>query len=106
MQLTLQRESDTPLYRQIVSQMREGIVTGALAPGHRLPTVRGLAEELGLTRLTVHSAYAELQSQGLIESHVGRGTFVAAGARSVLGPAPRWETASPGVGGGARAEER
>ncbi|HEU5200182.1 MAG TPA: PLP-dependent aminotransferase family protein, partial [Ktedonobacterales bacterium] len=48
-----------------------------LPPGDRLPTVRQLAADLGLTRLTVHSAYAELQAQGLIESVVGRGTFVA-----------------------------
>lgn len=104
MQLTLQRESETPLYRQIVNQIRERIATGGLAPGHRLPTVRQLAEDLGLTRLTVHSAYAELQSQGLIESYVGRGTFVAADARSVFGAGDRRDVGTPWESAGVLAD--
>lgn len=75
MHFNLQRTSGTPLYRQIVEQIRDGIESGGLTPGTRLPTVRQLAQELGLTRLTVHSAYTELQSLGFIESFVGRGTF-------------------------------
>lgn len=78
MQLSVRREGDVPLYRQIVNQIREYIRTGALAAGSRLPTVRELAHQYGLTRLTVHTAYAELQSEGLVEAVVGRGTFVAA----------------------------
>ncbi|HEV2460763.1 MAG TPA: PLP-dependent aminotransferase family protein, partial [Ktedonobacterales bacterium] len=78
LQIALRRESDVPLYRQVTEQIAGLIRRGALANGARLPTIRQLAEELGLTRLTVHSAYAELQAQGLIESTVGRGTFVAA----------------------------
>src|ERR1700730_5963102 len=78
MNLFVQREGDLPLYRQIVNQMREYIRTGALPVGSRLPTVRALAHQYGLTRLTVHTAYAELQAEGLVEGVVGRGTFVAA----------------------------
>jgi DNA-binding transcriptional MocR family regulator len=77
MQLVLDRGRDVPLYRQVVAQIHTLIETGALAPGVRLPTIRQLAHDLRLTRLTVHSAYTELQAQGLIESVVGRGTFVA-----------------------------
>jgi 2-aminoadipate transaminase len=82
-QLTLQRHIDVPIYRQIVNQVREQIRLGTLPDGTRLPPVRQLAIECGLTRLTVHSAYAELQAQGLVQSHVGRGTFVTAGAPAV-----------------------
>src|SRR5262249_37713729 len=77
MQLSLKREGDVPLYRQVVNQVREYIRTGALPVGSRLPTVRELASQYGLTRLTVHTAYAELQAEGLVEAVVGRGTFVA-----------------------------
>jgi 2-aminoadipate transaminase len=78
MKLSLQREDTLPLYRQIVNQVREYIRTGALPVGSRLPTIRELAGQYGLTRLTVQSAYAELKAEGLVEAGVGRGTFVAA----------------------------
>ncbi|HKD77555.1 MAG TPA: GntR family transcriptional regulator, partial [Ktedonobacterales bacterium] len=78
MLLTIHRQSDIPLYRQVVDQFSDLIQRGVLAVGERLPTVRTLAQEAGLTRLTVQTAYAELQAQGLIESFVGRGTFVSA----------------------------
>lgn len=77
LKLVLQRASDRPLYHQLADQLRELIRCGALPVGARLPTVRQMAQEYGLTRLTVHSAYMELQSEGLIEGSVGRGTFVA-----------------------------
>ncbi|MGH2517326.1 MAG: PLP-dependent aminotransferase family protein [Ktedonobacterales bacterium] len=78
LKITVRRESDTPLYRQLADAVAELIRRGALPPGERLPAVRALAAELRLTRLTIHSAYTELQARGLLESHVGRGTFVAA----------------------------
>jgi DNA-binding transcriptional MocR family regulator len=77
MKLSVDRNNDLPLYRQIANQIREYIRTGALPLGSRLPTIRELAREYGLTRLTVQNAYAELQAEGLIEAGVGRGTFVA-----------------------------
>jgi 2-aminoadipate transaminase len=83
MNLTLDRRSDLPLYRQVAQQIRELIRTGVLSPGCRLPTVRQLAVDHGLTRLTVQSGYAELQAQSLIKSYVGRGTFVAARAQTL-----------------------
>lgn len=76
MELVLERKGRVPLYRQITDQIRDQIRSGALRPGDRLPTVRQLAAAYGLTRLTVHSAYSELQGLDLIESRVGRGTFV------------------------------
>ncbi|HEX6506448.1 MAG TPA: PLP-dependent aminotransferase family protein [Chloroflexota bacterium] len=77
MQIRIDRDADVPIYRQIVDQVAEQIRTGALPAASRLPPIRRVAVELGITRLTVHSAYSELQAQGLVESHVGRGTFVA-----------------------------
>lgn len=77
MKIAVDRSREEPIYRQIVAQIRDQIRSGALPPGSRLPSVRDMAAEHGLTHLTVHSAYSELQAQGLVESHVGRGTFVA-----------------------------
>lgn len=88
LKITLRRESETPLYQQIADQLAELMRRGALPPGARLPPVRELAAELSLTRLTVHSAYTELQARGLIESHVGRGSFVAAHSPTTL---PRYK---------------
>lgn len=82
MQLELDRENRRPLYLQVVDQIKARIRSGTLPAGTRLPPVRQLAGELGLTRLTVHNAYAELQADGWIESFVGRGSFVAARAGS------------------------
>lgn len=77
MHLQLDRQDRRPLYMQIVEQIQQHIRTGALPLGSRLPPIRELATDLGLTRLTVHNAYAELQADGWLESHVGRGTYVA-----------------------------
>jgi DNA-binding transcriptional MocR family regulator len=79
--LSLERGSDQPLYRQIVEQIRDQIYSGVLPAGSQLPTVRSLAESSGITRITVQTAYAELQSGGWIDATVGRGTFVSERAR-------------------------
>lgn len=80
--LELDRESSSPLYQQIVEQVKTQISDGRLPTGSRLPTVRQLAERLGVTRLTVHSAYSELQADGWVEATVGRGTFVKESAQT------------------------
>lgn len=77
MQIELNASSREPLYQQLANSILERIRSGALPPGTRLPTVRQFARQLGVTRLTVHSAYAELQADGWVEATVGRGTFVA-----------------------------
>jgi 2-aminoadipate transaminase len=65
-----------PLYVQIRDQIRQQIQAGALRAGDRLAPSRELARSLGVHRTTVGSAYAELESQGLIRGDVGRGTYV------------------------------
>jgi len=76
-QINLNRSSPQPLYAQLALDIQRRIRSGALPAGARLPTVRELARQLGVTRLTVHSAYSELQAGGWVEATVGRGTFVA-----------------------------
>ena len=78
--LQVQSESHVPLYVQIRDQLRAMVHTGELRPGDRIPASRELAHSLGVHRTTVANAYAELESEGLIEGHVGRGTFICNGA--------------------------
>lgn len=67
----------TPFYRGLADAIAEDIEAGRLRPGERLPPQRRLAELLEVDLTTVSRGYAEAQSRGLIESQIGRGTFVA-----------------------------
>ena len=72
----LQPESHVPLYIQLRDQLRALVHAGDLRPGDRIPASRELATILGVHRTTVANAYAELEAEGLIQGHVGRGTFI------------------------------
>ncbi|MGD2178520.1 MAG: PLP-dependent aminotransferase family protein [Anaerolineae bacterium] len=76
MKIDLRRDSAVPLYLQIRDRLRERIESGILLPDTKLPPTRTLAEELGVSRVTVVNAYAELEAEGWVRAHVGRGTFV------------------------------
>jgi DNA-binding transcriptional regulator YhcF (GntR family) len=65
-------------YEQVRAQISEQARAGVLPVGHRLPTVRGLAESLGLAANTVAKAYRALEADGVIETRGRNGTFVAA----------------------------
>jgi GntR family transcriptional regulator len=65
-----------PVYLQLVDQIKAAAASGALRPGEVLPSIRPLAEELRLNRNTVAKAYAELETQGVIETVAGKGCFV------------------------------
>ena len=67
----------TPIYRQIIDQMRSSIAVGKIEVGEPLPSVRGLANELVINPNTIAKAYAVLVNDGVIESQQGRGYFVA-----------------------------
>ena len=69
--------SPTPIYRQLIDQIRLVIVRGRLACGDRLPSVRALASRLVINPNTVARAYGELVRDGVIESQQGKGYFVA-----------------------------
>jgi 2-aminoadipate transaminase len=99
--LHLQPESHVPLYVQLRDQIRALVHGGDLRPGDRIPASRELATQLGVHRTTVANAYAELESEGLISGHVGRGTFIRAN-----GDARKLSTVPPpvSVGGGFRWE--
>jgi GntR family transcriptional regulator/MocR family aminotransferase len=61
MRIPLDRQSEVPLYQQIETYLRQGILSGSLAADTRLPASRQLAQDLGVNRLTVENAYAELE---------------------------------------------
>ena len=65
-----------PVYLQLVDQVRYSAASGALRPGEPLPSIRPLAEELRVNRNTIAKAYAELESQGVIETIPGKGCFL------------------------------
>ncbi|HEY4387914.1 MAG TPA: PLP-dependent aminotransferase family protein, partial [Ktedonobacteraceae bacterium] len=74
--LELDRQSTTPLFRQIYSRLREAILSGYLEGGTRLPPTRELAEELEISRNTVVNAFEQLIAEGYLESKIGAGTYV------------------------------
>lgn len=76
MRIPLDHQSAVPLYRQIESYLRQNILSATLLPETRLPSTRQLAESLGVSRITITNAYAELESNGLIYSREGSGTYV------------------------------
>ena len=80
--LGVDRDADMPLGAQLAAALRDAIGSGSLAPGDRLPSVRDLAAEAGVNVNTVRAVYGKLEHEGLVSSEHGRGTFVAAGARS------------------------
>ena len=70
--------SAVPPYEQLRVQILEGVRTGALSPGAQLPTVRRLAEELGIAPNTVARSYRELERDEVIETRGRNGSFIAA----------------------------
>ena len=78
MRFHLNFKSGKPVYLQVVDQVKAAAASGAVRPGEPLPSIRPLAEELRVNRNTVAKAYAELESQGVIETIAGRGCFVRA----------------------------
>jgi len=69
-------KSGKPVYLQLADQVRYAAASGGLRPGEPLPSIRPLAEELRVNRNTIAKAYAELESQGIIETIPGKGCFL------------------------------
>ncbi len=68
-----------PIYEQVKDSLRRLMVTGVLAPGDKLPSVRSMASQLSINPNTIQRAYAELESEGYVVSITGKGSFVAEG---------------------------
>lgn len=72
------------LYEQIVQQIEESIVKGALKPGDQLPAERELAQRFGVSRTAVREAVKALREKGLVEAYSGRGTFITDGTTQAV----------------------
>lgn len=98
--------ASAPLYQRIERGVRDAIEAGRLRPGDRLPSVADLARDLKVARLTVLKAFHGLEREGLVTSHVGRGTFVAGGAAPEAGGDADADAAPPAPNPSARALRR
>ena len=74
--ISVDLKSGVPIYRQIIDQVKSAMATGTLGPGDRLPTVRQLSVDLSVNPNTVSRAYNELELTGLVETHMGSGTYI------------------------------
>jgi DNA-binding transcriptional regulator YhcF (GntR family) len=79
LKITIDPDADTAPYEQLRGQIAEEARAGRLPVHYKLPTVRGLAEELGLAANTVAKAYRALEEDGVIETRGRHGTYIAAG---------------------------
>lgn len=78
MNLIISNASGLPIYEQIVSQIKQRILSGELREGDMLPSIRGLAKDLRISVITTKRAYDELEREGMICTVAGKGCFVAA----------------------------
>ena len=76
MVIILSNSSDEPIYQQIVTQIKAQIMSGELAAGEALPSMRVLAGQLRISVITTKRAYEELEKDGFIENIAGKGCYV------------------------------
>ena len=84
MTIWIDNRSGTPIYDQIYTQIKQQIMGGELQADEMLPSIRGLAKDLGISVITTKRAYEELESAGLIYTQPGRGSFVSGGGHDAL----------------------
>lgn len=75
--IKIDARSSTPLYEQIEIEIKELILNGGIKPGEKLPSIRELSSIVTINPNTVRKAYNELEREGIIETLIGRGTFIA-----------------------------
>lgn len=78
MKIIISNTAESPLYQQIEDQIKDAILTGDLVEGDPLPSIRGFANDLKVSVLTIRRVYEELEQEGFVTSQVGIGTFVSA----------------------------
>ncbi len=98
--MRIEEDSSVPIYRQIYDQIHQGIADGVYPQGSKLPSIRGLAEELKCSRNTVEAAYGMLVEEGLVASRPGSGYRVQDHSQLVMNAGKRAVT--PAAGGEAR----
>ena len=77
MDIILSNSSELPFYQQIKNQIKQAILKGTLQEGDLLPSIRNLADDLQVSVLTIRRVYNELETEGYLNSRMGKGTFVA-----------------------------
>ncbi len=101
--ISLDYRTKTPMYRQLYDWFRRAIIAGQMRPGQRVPSSRGLATELKISRIPVLNAYEQLLAEGYFETFVGAGTCV---ARSIPDDTLSPPTVKAGKGQHESAEKR
>ena len=84
MDILISNSGEKPIYEQITDQIREQIMSGTLAAGEALPSMRLLARELRISVITTKRAYDELEREGFLQTVPGKGCFVAPQNRELL----------------------
>jgi 2-aminoadipate transaminase len=93
--IAIDQQSGTPIYRQLADGILSLVEAGTVQFGEKLPATRELAGLLGLNRTTVSAAYAVLEQSGILEGHVGRGSFIAKIGRRAPAERTDWESLLP-----------
>jgi GntR family transcriptional regulator len=84
MDIIISNNSNSPIYEQITTQIKEMILNGILQEGDALPSMRTLAKDLRISIITTKRAYEDLERDGFIESFTGRGSFVKATGKELM----------------------
>ena len=84
MKLYIDNRNGAPIYEQIYSQIKDAIVSGQVAAGEALPSIRALAKDLRISVITTKRAYDELEREGFIDTLPGKGCFVAERSTELL----------------------
>lgn len=84
MKITIATGSPLAIYEQIVNQIKDAVIQKELVPGEAMPSIRGLAKDLGVSVITTKRAYEELEKEGIIQSVAGKGFYVCEMNRQLL----------------------
>lgn len=84
MEIIVSNSSNKPIYEQITMQLKGAILSGQLAAGDKLPSIRQLAADLRISVITTKRAYQDLEEQGFIETVQGKGCFVTGGNKDLI----------------------
>jgi GntR family transcriptional regulator len=84
MKIIIANSSPDPIYEQITKQIKAQIISGELAEGVSLPSIRRLAHDLQISVITTKRAYDELEREGFLNTVGGKGTFVAVQNKELL----------------------